>query len=553
MKLPEHKVVYLLRFWDRLNERTQIIDMMTYVGNRPTFEVYPSEMITETKRSSTINLYEVPTDGVYRKPVPFAELPEYLQKDPIHSFRSKNGIELVRDTEDIYELIQTWRNWLCMTDADKVRSDDESIRLFNLNNREHFKFLIDKIFDKFRRNKWYIAGDILAVSDTNVDKHGKWCLAYVDSIEPESITLTYLDNGEQRIFGETDEFTLGPDILKCCPKGVDTTVGRLLLNVLLVEQPFNGAIEYINTPGFDLKGLEKKISSLLMNKQITIPQYKMYVDDLFFIGHFTELCVPTYSRASLTTDPNMKNLKRELLQKYAGRLEDPEVIAEIESALIAADKAYLKNDNSMRFYGPLGGKPFNIARKKMFLTVGGIEAFSKDSGKYSFIMNSLSDGMDPESIPAIANEIRKGSYNRGHETQLGGAQTKYIVRVFQDLIISEEDCKATRGLTVDFSKHPIKEYLGRYILVGGKWIAITEDNMQEYTGKQYVMRSPMYCRTKQGLCRKCAGDVYAKLNAKHLSMFIVDISSTFTTMSLKAMHGTKLEMTDIGDLNQYLV
>ena len=550
MKLPQDKVAYLMRFWDRLLERVQIIDLMTVVGNRPMFMVYDGEMPTPDKREVVIKYSELPKTAVYQRPAPISELPDYLKEDPVHLFRSNNGIELVRDTNDMYELIQTWRNWQCMSDADKVRSDDKSVEIYGIDNGAHFVEIYGRITTRMSLEKKYIAGDVLLMGDTSSNNT---CLVYVEGLNEGEITFKYLDSGEHRVFGETDEFTLEPGVLKCCKTKTETTVGRFLLNVLLVEYPFSGVIDYINTPGFDLKGLEKKISSLLMSKTIEVADYKRYVDNLFFIGHFTELCVPTYSRASLTTDPNMKNLKDELLSKYAGRLEDPAVIAEIESALIAADKAYLKNDNSMRFYGPLGGKPFNIARKKMFLTVGGIEAFSKDSGKYTFVINSLSDGISPESIPAISNEIRKGSYNRGHETQLGGAQTKYIVRVFQDLIVSEDDCKTTRGLVVDFSKYPIKEYLGRYIMYKGRWVVIEEGNMQEFTGKQYVMRSPMYCKAKHGICRRCAGDVYAKLNAKHLSMFIVDISSTFTTMSLKAMHGTKLEMTDIGDVNQYLV
>ena len=249
----------------------------------------------------------------------------------------------------------------------------------------------------------------------------------------------------------------------------------------------------------------------------------------------------------------MRDLKKELLTKYKGQMNDPRVIAEIEDILIKADKDYLKNDNSMRFYGPLGGKPFNIARKKLYLTVGGIEAFSKDTGQYTFIEQSLDDGWTNDSIPAISNEIRKGSYNRGHETQLGGALTKYVMRVFQDLSIVDDDCGSHNGLEVDFSKYPIENFKGRYINDKGKWVAITNDNINKYANGKYVMRSPMYCKSTKGLCKKCAGDVYSSLSTKHVAMYIVDISSTFTTMALKLMHCSKLSLIDICDLNQYLI
>ena len=77
--------------------------------------------------------------------------------------------------------------------------------------------------------------------------------------------------------------------------------------------------------------------------------------------------------------------------------------------------------------------------------------------------------------------------------------------------------------------------------------------MSKYAEGLYLMRSPMYCKTQHGLCEVCAGKMFSKLDVKHISMYIVDISSTFTTMALKLMHGSKLEMIDLGDLNQYLI
>ena len=106
---------------------------------------------------------------------------------------------------------------------------------------------------------------------------------------------------------------------------------------------------------------------------------------------------------------------------------------------------------------------------------------------------------------------------------------------------------------IDFAVHDPKKFIGRFIRVNGKWVEITREDMSKYVGKQYVMRSPMFCRSQHGLCKTCAGKVFSKLDSKHLSMYIVDISSTFTTMALKLMHGSKLEMVDLGDLDQYLV
>ena len=553
MQLSPNKIEFLTKFWPNLKYRSFIIDAMTLVANRPDLGVDKSEMPTEKQLSLSLDMdkplskYFPPYNRTQMLKAGYSEeLVDALMKDPVHGWRAESGIELTHLEPDIWEQIRTYRNWLAMTDAQKEKSDAKCRELTELDNAQMYAQCMQYWFNKEK----ILSGKIIRLSCEETEQT---CVVGITGLDNKTLSYIYLGSGEERIYGETDEFQLKPGVLSCCKTATDTTVGRFLLNVLLLELPFKGTIEYSNVTGFDIKGIEKQIVSKLLADQIEVPMYKEYVDNMYFIGHFCELCVPTVTRAALTTDPHVKDLKNELLTKYKGQLSDPKVISEIESALIAMDEAYLKNDNSMRFYGPLGKKPFDIARKKLYLTVGGIEAFSKDTGQYNFIQNSLAEGWTNQSLPTIANEIRKGSYNRGHETQLGGALTKYVMRVFQDFSIVEDDCGAKHGLLVDFHKYKISDFIGRYINDGGKWVAITEANMNKYSNGKYVMRSPMYCRSQTGICRKCAGDIYASLNHKHIAMYIVDISSTFTTMALKLMHGSKVSLIDVGDLNQYLI
>lgn len=554
MKLSQNKIDFLTKFWRNFQERSFIIDLMTLVGNRPEFGVYKSELPTEKNLVVEIDLLQAPAGAKYSPPYNEAQmrkagyddgLVDALMKDPVHGWRATTGIELTHLEPDVWEQIRTWRNWSLMSDEMKEKSDTKAVELFGVDNKElHERFM------KKHLPSTTITGSIVRLV---CEESEQTCIVGVTRIGDAKLEYVYLGSGEDRICGETDTFLLKKGVLNCCKEDTETTVGKFLLNVLFIELPFEGAFDYINKAGFDMKGLEKQISEGLMSNKIQVPQYKKYVDNMYFIGHFCELCVPTVTRAAMTTDASIKDLKKELLEKYKGQLDDPKVIAEIEDILIKADKEYLKNDNSMRFYGPLGAKPFNVARKKLYLTVGGIETFSKDTGKYTFVENSLAEGWNNDSIPVISNEIRKGSYNRGHETQLGGALTKYVMRVFQDLCIIEDDCHSRNGLEVDFRKYPIENFKGRYINDKGTWVAITNENMSKYTNGRYVMRSPMYCKTEKGLCRRCAGDVYAGLNTKHIAMYIVDISSTFTTMALKLMHGSKVSLIDIGDVNQYVI
>lgn len=548
MELPIHKKEFLIKYRQRLLERAFLIDIMTQVGGRPVFPLYESEAITPERTSVTVQLSAPPDDAVY---IPIPE--HQMEGNVVLQNVAMKEIALVYPfQDDLFQLLFQYRNYMALTPEKKEEADQFSKELYNKTNPELFEHYTSAKYNYMRFNKYVMQpGDVFLVSVVNSDQS---CLVYLDEINRDNWTLrlNYLDNGIQRVFNEIDTFLLHPGEIPNNKEEVTTTVGRYLLNQLLLVEPFGDKIPYQNGV-FSVGYVDSIISKALQEKEIAVEQYKRYIDHLYFIGHFTELCVPTYSRKSLTTDPNVKKVKQELMEKYKDRLNDPNVIMEIENTLIAMDKNYLKDDTAMRFYGPLGDKPFNISRKKMYLTVGGVEEFSKTTGNFVFIPNSLSEGMTAATMPAMANETRKGSFNRGDQTKLGGALTKRITRVLQDLVISEQDCGTHLGLTMDFTKYKVGRYLGSYIWDGSDWILLTEQNMGQFQGKVCVVRSPMYCKAKQGLCYRCMGEIYAKKDAKHIALDAVDITSTFTTDALKSMHGTKISTYQIDDLNQFVL
>lgn len=578
MKLSKTKAEYIIRFQNRLPNRAFLIDAMANVADRPIVLVKTTDITKTGKHILTIgssnksqtefdkisgnnsyvdigddtpktNMTDVLKSFEAYDPPP-KELPEEYKDSEVHIWRSKTGIEIIHEQESPYELIRNYNNWLLMDDAKKAESDEMCRKLFYYTNVNYFKVMIKQFIEDGKLAE----GDIV---DLVVMSSKSTCRVFIDSIVgdevPTSIVFKFLDSGEGRPFGEIDTFELKKgEIENLKEPKIETTVGRFLLNYMLLVKPFGKIIPYWNDK-WDIKKTEAIITPLVLNDTISIKQLKQYEDNLFFIGHFSELCVPAFSRASLTTHPDVAKVKKQLLEKYKDQLGDPLIISEIENTLIALDKAHLKNDSAMRFYGALGGKVFDVARKKLFLTVGGIEAFSKDSGKYNFLPNSLDEGWDKKYIPTLANETRKGSYNRGFETQLGGVQTKLITRVFQDVNIYHPDCGTNKGLLVNFSKYPATNFIGRWILNKGKWMVLTDENVSSFKQGEYLMRSPMYCEAPKGLCYKCVGERFRTLDVKQIAVIEIDISSTFLTLSMKNMHGTKLEMFELEDLDTFIV
>lgn len=332
---------------------------------------------------------------------------------------------------------------------------------------------------------------------------------------------------------------------------IETTIGRLLLNYLVLAKPYGDIIPYKNEIWKSGK-LQDEIGDLLLNKKITVDQIKQSQNNMFFFGQMTEIYCPNLTKKSLTSSPKIPELKKQLLKEHAEGLAagDSVTMATVESKLIAADKEYLKDDPASLFL--IKGKYWNIVRKKLFLTHGMVERFGQ-KGVFDFIPNSLEEGWTQEAAPAIFNETRNGSYSRAMETAGGGARAKEVLRVFQNTRVVENDCGTKRGLVVLFAPYNSSEYVYRYANVDGKTVEITNENHKSFQGKAVSVRSPQYCETKNGLCYTCVGKLFQSLGQDEFATVIQSLASAFLTKSLKKAHGTSVDVYEIKNLNDYVV
>lgn len=329
---------------------------------------------------------------------------------------------------------------------------------------------------------------------------------------------------------------------------VVTDAGKFLANKMLLAEPFGSYIPYINAP-FKPGAVDKLVANGIMEGDITREMYNKYMNNGYWLLNDGSIFVPTWSERSITTTTEMEKKKKELFDKYRDQLDDPLVVSKIEDELIALDKEYLKGDVSEPFYAVDAGKKLHEQRKKLYMTFGLAVAFDKNSGKYELVEHSLNEGWDASSIAVASNDIRRGSYNRGVETAKGGEQTKFVLRIFQDTEIQEDDCGSTDGITIELTDKNYGNFIDRYLTNGEK---LTDDNKSKYIGKTVNIRSPMYCKSKPGFCYKCAGDYFKKTDNKAIGMLALYITATFTATAMKAMHVSGITSTKINDFNKFL-
>ena len=333
---------------------------------------------------------------------------------------------------------------------------------------------------------------------------------------------------------------------------IKISLGRIVLNQILLVEPFGDIIEMVYDKPYDIGDVENIIAEKLLAGVIDIKQYRKYMDVGYYLLHFSEINVPSFTAKSVVSHPDVKKLKKELFEKYKGELENPVIAAKVEGALITLDKEWLGNDASTGFYNAVGFRAYNIARKKMYLMIGGIENFTKEINTFAFVKHSLEEGLNKKNTPVIFNEIRKGSYDRSTSVRDSGAMSNSILRVFQDSEITENDCNSQTGLTFVLTDDYAKLFAGRYILEGNKKIFLSDNNIRNYVGKSITMRSPQYCKTKDGFCETCCGKIYTNLDISNLNMNIIEVTSTLLTLKLKGMHGMALAFDNVNYENYFV-
>lgn len=78
---------------------------------------------------------------------PRKDIPGYLKKDPVHSWRADTGIELIHKEPTLEELQRIRGNWRSMDRERRKLSDQKSKEIFGVGNKRHYKDLVRE-YDK---------------------------------------------------------------------------------------------------------------------------------------------------------------------------------------------------------------------------------------------------------------------------------------------------------------------------------------------------------------------------------------------------------------------
>jgi hypothetical protein len=336
-----------------------------------------------------------------------------------------------------------------------------------------------------------------------------------------------------------------------------TTIGRYLFNFYVIPRKFLKKFKYQNKV-FDvgtLSDMEDKMAYMLLQDELTSKEFALYLDRGEWMTMGTSYFLsPTMDYDMNVPIPEVIELRDKLFEKYAEDIKrgDPNVADLIENELLTLAKKILKEKGSEAYDFFLSGE-FSFANnyKKTSVFAGALE--NPYTKKLEILKSNYIDGISKDEFHHFANLTIVGGYSRNVETQKGGYETKKINNAIQGIVLDESgtDCGTTQFLNVSIPAKMKNMFLHRYILDAGKLTLLDENNISRFIGKDVKMRSPMFCKSEDKICSKCAGELFYKLDMKNAGLLSTTMSGNLMNMSMKKFHNTSVVFSKI-DVDKFI-
>ncbi len=346
----------------------------------------------------------------------------------------------------------------------------------------------------------------------------------------------------ERVFSDEDELMHAVDVrkevdlrqkikIRIGEDIVDTTYGRLLFNKIVPER-----FGYINHT-MD----KKQINSLLQRTFETEANEVVvkFIDDLKDVGlrygtisgqsvSLSDIQVPELRAKIITSGKEIvaeieSNYKRGLITRAeASRLKEDawnKVISDLDAAIWEG----LDDDNPVKVLVKSGSTRASRDQVKQVAGMKGLVVDTSGKTVEVPILGNYKYGLSALEYFIGAKGARKGLVDKGLKTADAGYLTRRLVDVSQDVIVRVDDCGTKSGrvmkvgegtLLQTFADRVIGRYLAEDVKVKGKTLVkrntlLTREDVakiEEAGVENIVIRSPMHCETRRGLCAKCYGN-----------------------------------------------
>ena len=172
-------------------------------------------------------------------------------------------------------------------------------------------------------------------------------------------------------------------------------------------------------------------------------------------------------------------------------------------------------------------------------------------GNIGRITKGLSDGYDVKEYYQAAAEGRNSFYVKSTAVRDPGYLARKVVMACANVQLAEDDCKSTKYLEIFVTKSRARTLLGRYQLIKGELKLI--ESVDEIVDQKIKIRSPLYCKSRSGICKTCYGELSDKLENKKIGILAggaVNMQAVNSMMKLKHK-AEKVQIIDV-DFNKLI-
>jgi DNA-directed RNA polymerase subunit beta' len=307
---------------------------------------------------------------------------------------------------------------------------------------------------------------------------------------------------------------------------METSVGQVYFNEIVPEEL-----------GYQSGTMDKKAISKLIQSSFSefgTMRTAEFVDDLKNVGFkFAERSGITFSLSDIVVPAD----KKDYLKKAEDRLE--EVDKQYRRGLITKEEQYVKTvetwlETSKELEGEVM-KGFHDLNPIMTIfrsgARGAVTNINQIAGMKGLVANpsgaiieiplknNFKEGLSVFEYFISTHGSRKGRADTALRTADAGYLTRRLVDVAQDVVVAQDDCKAKEGITLyradqtqlgeSFEVSVLGRYLLNAVLDAPAGALITPEIAKQIADSkldEVVVRSPLYCEAKWGICQKCYGN-----------------------------------------------
>lgn len=293
-------------------------------------------------------------------------------------------------------------------------------------------------------------------------------------------------------------------------KSKKLSLGRIWFNIIVPDQ-----YELINEP-VNKKSLEK-IFYRIMNDFDAQEGSKIISDIQKEAFKMSSLLSKSFKIETFTPSQEWKKKKDAFLDEFDD-LSHQEIIKR-KKELMDDLVSELKQHNIGVVDGMesrVSGKMSKEALESLFISKG---MASDIEGNISKVKHGINDGYNVDEFYKSAAEARKGQFYKSTAVQDPGYLSRKVVMANAHISANKDDCKTKKYMPLYISNKNLEYIQGRYFLNEEKdqLEKITYDH-SNLIGKTIKLRSPLFCKDKDGICKTCYGELQEKLNTKNIGV-----------------------------------